>query len=306
MSDPEDSTASTERRGRGHHCRPSRSRARARRTDSAAGVIGESSPVVSIPSHRAITRIPPSGDGPRPDARRTEGSDSARAMAEEASTTPRSRATSAHTIWRRREVIHPSCSGRPDALCRPRVGADAEQPGALVDADQGHPTTGERDRGAQPVAAAFRDEIEQLGLLVADARERLERAAREQLGQQRGRRSTVQPNRLSQRSSPSTHASHHRPEPRNGEPCTHHRRGRAPIGSRGARLRVPLPVLWPDLRGAPTDRGCDLGRHLPLGPRRRGAPPVGVRVDRGADRTGGRGRRLLRRGLRLRPVSARR
>ena len=164
-SDPEASAASTERRGRGHQDRPSRSRARARRTESAAGVIGESSPVVSTPSHRAITRIPPSGDGPRPEARRTDGSDSARAIAEEASTTPRSRATSAHTIWRRRDGHPPFVLGAADALGRPRVGTDAEQPGALVHADQGHPATGERDRGAQAIAAAFRDEVEELGLL---------------------------------------------------------------------------------------------------------------------------------------------
>ena len=149
MSDPEASAASTERRGRGHHCWPSRSRARARRTDSAAGVIGESSPVASIPSHRAITRIPPSGDGPRPDARRTEGSDRRPGHGRGGEHHPE---VAGHLGPHDLEATRghpPFVLGPADALGRPRVGADAEQPGALVDADQGHPTTGERDRGAQ-------------------------------------------------------------------------------------------------------------------------------------------------------------
>ena len=265
MSDPEVSAASTERRGRGHHCWPSRSRASARRTESAAGVIGETSPVASIPSHRAITRMPPSGDGPRPDARRTEGSDKRTGHRRGGEHHPQ---VAGHLGPHDLEATRghpPFVLGPADALCRPRVGADAEQPGPLVDAHQGHPTTGERDRGAQPVAAAFRDEIEELGLLVADA------ASDSSAPPGSNSASSEADDRRSSRTGclngppPARTLAIIGPSP--GTVSRTHHRTTHPIGSRGARLRVPLPVLWTDLRGAPTDRGCDLGRHLPLGPR---------------------------------------
>ena len=212
MSEPEASAASTERRGAattpGHRGRGPG----ARRTDSAAAVdrrvrsgrrrarpTGRSPGCPRRATGRARTRAAPTGrPAPAPWPRRRAPP---RGRAPPRPTRPGGAAT----------VIHPSCSGRPMPLRRPRVGADAEQPGALVDADQRHPTAGERDRAAAAVAAAFGDEVEELGLLVADTR-RATRARRPGAARPAARPTLDGPAEpVVSTVLPSTHASHHRP-----------------------------------------------------------------------------------------------
>ena len=151
-----------------------------------------------------MTRMPSSGAGPSRHARRATGSARARTIAGDARATPSDRATSDHTISRRRRVIQPTCSGRAMSSAGPACVRMRNSPERSSTLTSGAGPTGQGDRGAGAAPAAARNEIEELGLLTADRDQGHEGTTRNQLAEHRLRRSTVQPNRWSQRSSPAS------------------------------------------------------------------------------------------------------